>query len=590
MKKWNILPAPPAEFIDAHPELPPIITRLLWNRNLREQKQIDEFLNPDYSADIHDPFLFKQMEKAVAIIFSAIAKEQNIMIHGDYDADGVCASMILVNTLKKLGAKNVDVFLPHREIDGYGLNSHTVKSFQEQKIDLIITCDCGISNFPEVEEAKQNGMRVIITDHHNVPEQLPNADAIIHPKVIGEDYPDKNLCGAGVAFKLVQGLLKRHQEKNKLLPDGQTHEGFEKWMLDMVAIATIGDMVPLLGESRTLTRYGLTVLNKTSNLGLRQLFIVAGIADENGKPKRQAYNSSTVGFKIVPRLNAAGRMDHANTALALLMAVEEKEAEKLAKQLDKNNTERQKLTEKLVNEALEQIKKTGQEKNPIIFAYQEKWPTGVLGLVSGKLKDTYNKPALAMGLSEGVICGSGRSIPEFNIIKNLQEMPEFFEKFGGHPQACGFSLKNKEQLEEFKKALGKKAEEQLTGIELIPQITIEAEVNLEEVDWKLYDLLDKFRPFGQSNEEPKYMAQDVSVVSLDPVGQDGKHLKILVKHNTHLVRKTIAFGLGDSQKHPEDWRKNLKPGEKIDIVFSIGVNEWNGNRELELSVEDIKKR
>ncbi|MDD4476920.1 MAG: single-stranded-DNA-specific exonuclease RecJ [Patescibacteria group bacterium] len=587
-KTWQISPEPPIDFLSSHPELPPIVARLLWNRNFKTQEEIDEFLNPDYSVDIHDPYLFKNMTKAVNIIFQAIEKKQKITVHGDYDADGVCAAVILVSCLKKIGAENVNVFLPHREIDGYGLNANTVEFLKKEGTELIITCDCGISNADEVAIAKKSGMKVIITDHHTVPSIIPEADAIIHPKLPDEKYPDKGLAGGGVAFKLAQGILKKHKEKNDKLTDGQNHESFEKWSLDLVAISTVGDMVPLRGESRTLTRYGLTVLNKTKNLGLQKLLATSGLADENNRPKRGAYDSFTIGFQIAPRLNAAGRMDHANSAYALLSAEKIADAEKLAMQLNQNNSERQQLTELIVNQAKKQIEKTGQKDNPALFAFEENWPAGVIGLVAGKIKDEYYKPSIIMTLNDGEIVGSGRSIYEFSLIAALQSMPEYFEKFGGHPQACGFTLK-KDKLEEFKQALIKKATEETTGLKLEPKLTVDALINLEDVDWKLYDLLQKFEPFGQTNEEPTYAAKGLTVVNINPMGQDGKHLRIMVKHNSNVVKKFIGFWLGDAVKHPDNWKGILKPGDKIDLAFSIGVNEWNGNRELEMKIKDIKK-
>lgn len=588
-KKWIISPAAPADFLNSHPELPPIIARLLWNRNLREQKQIDEFLNPDYSQDIHDPFLFKDMDAAVDIIFKAIDKEQKIVVHGDYDADGVCSAALLVNCLKNIGASDVGVFIPHREIDGYGLNLNTVELLQKQGTDLIITCDCGISNFEEVKAAKKAGMKIIITDHHTVPAKLPPANAIIHPLVKGEKYPDKGLCGAAVAFKLTQALLKKHAGLKKKLADGQTHEAYERWSLDLAAIATVGDMVPLLGESRTLTRYGLIVLNKTRNVGLKKLFIASGMADADGVSKRGSFDSSALAFQLVPRLNAAGRMDHANTAFALLVTKEEKEAAELAAQLNKNNSDRQRLTEQYMLEARKQIKESGQEKNPVIFVLGEDWPTGILGLISGKIKDEFYKPAIVMNAAGGQINGSGRSIREFNLIASLQTMPKCFYKFGGHPAACGFTLKEPAMLEEFKKKLTAKCAADTAGVELVPQIIVDGEISVDDVNWKLYDLLQKFEPFGQANEEPRYAAEGLTISNVEPVGQDGKHLRLTVKHNSHVCHRMIGFGLGDTNRHPDDWRANLRVGDKVDLVFSIGVNEWNGRRDLEMKIEDIKK-
>ncbi len=588
-KKWIISPPPPPEFIVEHPELPPLIAQLLWNRGLKTQAQIDEFLNPDYSTDLHDPFLFNDMAKAVELIFDCIQNNHKITVHGDYDADGVCAAAVILKTLKKIGATNTGIFLPHRETDGYGLNNRTVQFLKDSGTELIITCDCGISNTEEITLAKNLGMRVIVTDHHAMPLVFPPADAIIHPLVPGEKYPDKTLAGGGVAFKLAQALLKKHHEIQPLLLDGQTHEAFEKWLLDLVSISTVGDMVTLIGESRTMVHYGLTVLNKTRNLGLKHLLMVSGLMDESGKPKRN-FDTHTIGFQIAPRVNAAGRMDHANVALALLMSETEDEARQLAEQLNKNNSDRQKLTERLVTEARYQIVKTEQDKNPILFVVGEGWSTGILGLIASRIKEEFYKPTLVMGLNNGAITGSGRSVAGFNLIENLKIMPEFFHKFGGHPQACGFSLKSTDILEKFRAAMLERAAAGTVNLDLTPQIHIDAAVDLDEVNWKLYDLLQKFEPFGQANEEPLYVATGLTVMGVEPVGADGKHLRLMVKHNSHIVRKTIAFGFGDSNRHPADWKVNLKPGDKIDLAFTVGVNEWNGSRELQLVVEDIIKQ
>ena len=594
-KKWIIQELPPQSFFEEHPELPRLLVQLLWNRGLKTQQQIDEFLNPDYSLNIHDPFLFNDMEKAVQMIFDCIKENKKITVHGDYDADGVDAAVIIISTLKKLGAKNVDVFIPHREIDGYGLNDRTVRYLKDNGTHLIITCDCGISNVGEIKLARELGMQVIITDHHAMPPKLPEADAILHPLVPGEKYPDRTLSGGGVAFKLIQALLRQHRSnvgaKGLLpLPGGETHEAFEKWLLDCAAISTVADMVPLVGESRTIVRYGLTVLNKTRNLGLKHLLIKAGLMDEDGKAKR-LFTTQTISFQIAPRINAAGRMDHANVAFALLMAETEEEAEKLAEQLNQNNVDRQKLTDKLVTEARKQIAETKQEKNPIIFVLGEGWSTGILGLIASRIKEEFYKPAFVMGFNKEKkeITGSGRSIVGFNMIETMKTAPHLFHKFGGHPQACGFSLATTELLEEFKKTMLEKATVATKDIDLTPQIKIDSEVDLDEVNWKLYDLLQKFEPFGVANEEPVYAATGVTVMGIEPVGADGKHLRLMVKHKSHVVRKTIAFGFGDTARHPADWKINLKPGDMIDLAFNVSVNEWNGNRELQLQVVDMKK-
>ncbi len=581
-KTWQVLDNPPEEFLQKFPELPSTVATLLYHRNITSQEKIDEFLNPDYSQDVHDPFLFHDMDKAVQRIFTAIEKQEKIVVHGDYDADGVSASVILVETLKILGGQNIVTFLPHRETDGYGLNKNTIQSLIEDKTNLIITCDCGISSLEEIQMAKDNNIDVIVTDHHAIPEQLPSAVAIIHPKIEGETYPDKGLAGGGVAFKLMQGLLKKHKKTNETLPDGQSHEAFEKWLLDMVAIASVADMVPLLGETRTLTKHGLIVLNQTKRIGLQKLLLEARLLDEQGNYKHKI-NSDTIGFQIAPRINAAGRMNHANVAYNLLMTKNETEATELAYELNKNNEDRQKMTEELVKQAVSEIDK----ETPVLFYLGENWSTGIIGLIAGRLKDKFYKPTIILAKNDGEITGSGRSIEGFSLIDNLQAMPELFAKFGGHPMACGFTLKNESILEEFKSRLITKFKEQIKIIDTKAVLAIDAEIDLDEVNWELYDILDKFKPFGVSNTKPKYLACGLTIVNFEGVGQEKKHMRIMVKHNSNKIRKTIGWNLCNG--NGTNWCEKLSVGDKIDMVFEVDINEWNGNRELQLTIVDLKK-
>ncbi len=582
-KKWVVLADPPEHFMEEHPELSPIVARLLYHRNVHTQKQIDEFLNPDYERDIYDPFLFRDMEAAIARIFSAIEKQESIIVHGDYDADGVSASTILVSTLRALGGTNVDVFLPHREIDGYGLNMNTVNTFIQNKVNLVITCDCGVSNTPEITKLKEAGIDTIVTDHHAVPEVLPPAVAIIHPKVPEENYPDKNLAGGAVAFKLVQGLMRKHKETNEKLPNGKSHESHEKWLLDMVAIASVADMVPLIGESRTLTKYGLIVLNHTKRLGLQKLLLEARFLEE-GEGKKREITTDTIGFQIAPRINAAGRMNHAKTAFNLMIADRGDHAIDLAFELNSNNSERQKVTEELVKESIKKVE--AAKDMPVIMIKGSGWSPGLVGLIAGRLKEKYYKPTIVCAENDGELVGSGRSIEGFNMIETMQEMPQFFLKFGGHPMACGFTLLSLEAFEGFKNAITEAYKIKTAHLDIFPSLPIDAEVDLEDVNWELFDILDRFKPFGVANEKPRYLAREVIVHALQPVGKEGKHLRIMVKHKTHRIRKTIGWGLcnGDT-----NWGEVLKPGDKIDIVFEIDVNEWNGNRELQMTIVDLKK-
>ena len=566
--KWQVAPPISEDFKNKFPEIDPIVLQLLWNRGIKTQEQIDEFLYPDYGQDIHDPFLFSQMKKAVKRIFKAVEKKEKIVVHGDYDADGVCSALIVVGVLQSLGA-DVDVYLPHRELEGYGLNLQTVEKFHEWNVNLIITTDCGISNKKEIERATKLGMDVIVTDHHAAPKELPKCIAIINPNVPTEIYPFRELSGAGVAFKLVQAILK--SSKFMVYSSKLDAEAFEKWILDLVAIATITDIMTILGENRTLVKYGLVVLNKTRRIGLKKLIEKAELKGE--------LDTFDIGFRIGPRLNAAGRINHANQAYKLLISRDKQEAEQLAEELDKTNTERQTLTEKIVEEVKKQIGDASGQK--VLFAKGKDWPLGILGLAAGTIADNFWRPTFVMTERNEKIEGSGRSIPEFDMIDALWQIPEFLSHFGGHRGACGFTLKDKNEVESFKQELIKIAEQRLAGLELAPVLRIDADVDLEKINWQLYELLEKFAPFGKGNERPKYLVRGLNVENLEAVGQKGNHLRLMLSHKNGTVKKFIGFCFGD-------WCQKLKAGEKIDVVFEVDVNEWNGNRELQLKIVDLK--
>lgn len=589
-KRWQVATPITEDFKKQFPEIPEIILQLLHNRNLLTQEKIDEFLYPDYSQDVHDPYLFKNMVLAVDRIFQAIEKDELIIVHGDYDADGVCAAVILISTLKALGAKHLDVFLPDRDLDGYGINKNTVEIIASAGAKLLISCDCGISNKEEIALAQSKGVDVIITDHHAVPEILPPAVAIIHPKVPEETYPDKNLSGGGVAFKLVQALLKdKRSESGWQIKD--TREMHEKWLLDLVAISSVADMVPLLGESRTLTKYGLIVLNKTKRIGLKELLEICGLnKNQENKETPRRLSATNIGFQIAPRINAAGRVKHANGAFQLLNTEDEDEAKELARELNTNNQERQQITEKMVNEARLQIKESNQTNDPVIFVIKKNWPVGLIGLIASKLCNEYYKPVIVMTEKESQIHGSGRSIEEINLIEKIVSLGELFSKYGGHPQACGFTLKDSktETLDKFKKLFSEMTRKEVSSKEIIPTLKIDTEVKLEDVNWDSYDLLQKFEPFGQNNSEPKYLARNLTIASVEPVGNNGRHLKLLVRHNTFEHRKMIGFCFGDENIMRQNWCQILKPGDLVDAIFEVSVNEWNGNRELQLKLIDLK--
>lgn len=578
-KKWLVKPLPSQDLKQRFPELDDIVLQMLCDRGLTTQAQIDEFLNPEYCIHIHDPFLFKAMDACVARIFKAIKNQELIYVYGDYDADGVSGAVILSTILQGLGAK-YQIYLPHRDQEGYGLNIKAVDYIHEQGTKLIITVDCGISNIKEIDHAVSKGIDVIVTDHHQQQAVLPNA-ICVHPKLTGENYPYKGLAGGGVAFKVAQALVKTKlkQEPNE---DPKHWEGFEKWLLDMVAISTVADMMPLTGENRTLVKYGLIVMNKGRRLGLKHLLKVSNLWPELAKEVK--LNAFNIGFQIAPRINAAGRVNHANVAYRLLMAATEEDASKLAAELNQNNRERQQITERIIKEALEQIGEVDETQLKVLSAFKQDWPIGVAGLVASKLVEKYNRPAIIMGLLGDKIVGSVRSIPAFNFVNALIELKDLFAKFGGHPMAAGFTLARNEDLPMLVEKLNQIIDRELKGKDLTPELIIDREIPLSSTDWKLYENIIRLEPFGKENPIPRFLTNNLHIITIDRVGAEAKHLRLTLQDDDGLIRKCIGFGLGVKAE-----AEQIKQGDKIDLVYELDVNEWNGNRELQLKVVDFKK-
>lgn len=560
--QWKYHDTVDSDTVDRYPELPRVAVQMLANRDITEQEDVDRFLNPDYGQDQHDPFLFNDMRTAVDRINTALEKKEKIAIHGDYDADGVCASSVLYKTLQKLGA-DVEVYIPHRDTEGYGVNMNTVQKLHDAGVKLIITVDCGISNAPEVAKAVEMGMEVIVTDHHSQPPELPTAAlAIINPKLEAEQYPFNYLAGVGVAFKLSQALIREHD----------LGEAFEKWLLDLVAIATVTDFVELVGENRVFLKYGLVVLRKNMRPGLRQMFATLGEDASNA-------TAQTIGFKLGPRINAAGRMDHANMAYALMIEEDESVAAHMAANIEKTNRDRQKISTTCADQAMAQAsEQTGEY---ILIVRLEHCPVGLVGLVAGKLSSEFARPTFVVTEHEGTLMGSGRSIEQFHLVEALQAKPEFYEKYGGHPMACGFTLKSKDVWDDFVAFMRERARGLLEGQDLRKSLYIEQELTLGDANWELVDLLEQFAPFGQSNPEPVFASKRVTVQEVKAVGKRHDHLKLTVEQNG-TQRPCIGFGLGA-------WADQLLEGEQIDIAYTVGVNEWNGNREIQLMINDIIK-
>ena len=546
----------------------PVVLRLLFNRGINQKEDIEKYFNADYETDVFDPFLFSDMEKAVERIARAKEKKEKIAIYGDYDADGVTATALLFETLEKLGFENVIVYIPDRQLEGYGMNMEAIEYLHKEKVDLIITVDCGITSQEEIEKAGKLKIDVIITDHHHVPQMLPRALAVINPNVKDCRYPEKKLAGVGVAFKLAQAMYEKMNPKEA--------EQL-KWSLDLVAIGTVADCVPLLGENRVLAKYGLIVLSKTKRKGLLEMFKVGRISiSEDDRP-----NTQKISFQVAPRINAAGRMDHASISYKLMIEKDPVSARDMALEVESKNQSRQKITGEITREA-RAIAENMFKNKKFIFAENEHWPAGLLGLVAGKISEEFNKPTLILQKQEKEFVGSLRSIPQVNIIETLEKCAGLLIKFGGHAQAAGVRVAHG-KIEKFYAKFGHLIEEQMDGKDIFPRIEVDMEIGADDINWELLGQIKKMEPFGEGNEEPVFLAKNIVVEDLRIVGNGSKHLKLALssKDSSPKIFDAIGFGMGD--KFP-----NLKNGDSIDIVFNLQEDEWNGNKKIQLKLIDLK--
>lgn len=555
------------------PEIDPVLLQLLWNRGLRTQEEIDVYLGPDWNREAFAPDLFLRMKDAVSRVFASLKKGEVITVHGDYDADGVCGSAVLLATLRDIcrslgfDEKKMTSYIPHREKEGYGMSVETIEHLHEHdQTKLVITVDCGISNKPAIDRGFELGIDTIVCDHHTMPVELPGTAILIHPLVPGETYPNKLLCGTGVAFKLASGLIEEARRRGADFP-----EGHEKWLLDLVAIATVTDVMPLTGENRVLEKFGLLVLNKTKRKGLLKLLEVAGST-------LGELDTVSIGFQIGPRLNAAGRMTHASAALELLLEEDDLRATQLALQLHETNIARQKASQQMYMEAKAQLGDvTGQK---LLVAVQEGWGAGLVGLVAGKLLNEFHVPVLVVGCDGEKFVGSGRSIDGFDVTAALRAAAEHLDKFGGHPQACGFSTTGEDRFEKAVDVMKAFASEQIDDALLSPSLKIDAEIQLEDITWELYDNIQTIRPFGTGNPSPLFISRGLKVVTCSAVGKDASHLKLRVQFPNVKIVNAIGFRFGE-------WISKLTLGCSVDLVYEIDVNEWNGNRELQIKIMDI---
>jgi single-stranded-DNA-specific exonuclease len=541
----------------------PLISQILINRGIEDVDRAHRFLYPGLS-QLHSPFMMKDIKKALQRIIQAVLKKEKIIIYGDYDVDGITSVAVLLTFLKELGA-DVSFYIPHRLSEGYGLNSSALERIIRLGTKLLITVDCGIKDFEEISLAQREGLDVIITDHHEIPDILPPAYAILNPKQKECGFPDKSLAGVGIAFNLIIALRSRLREmgfwKHKRVPNLKEY-------LDLVALGTIADIVPLTNENRVIAKIGLEQLTHSTRPGIIALKEVSELKDAIITP-------GMVGFRLAPRLNAAGRLSRADDGVRLLTTKDLKEAEHIAKVLDMENTKRQQIEGLIVKDAKEMIEK--DETSPFkrtITLVSRNWHPGIMGIVASRLVEAYYKPTVMISLDDGVGKGSARSIEDFHLYEGIKDCVYLLKAFGGHKYAAGLTIDEK-NIPEFQDLFEKIVKNTLSEDDFIPKIFIDAQITIKELTEGLLEELEILSPFGPSNPEPTFCSSLLYVLNSSVVGNE--HLKLKVRQDG-FVCDAIGFHMGKNMVHPNQY---------IKAAFSPQINDWQGIRTIQMKLKDI---
>ena len=541
-----------------------LLGRLLINRGITDPEVARAFLAPDL-AQLHNPFQFRDMKRATERIARAIHNQEQILVYGDYDVDGITSIALIIRVLGKLLPGKLLYYIPKRLGEGYGLHLSSLEKALAKGVRLIITVDCGISATQETDYLKACGIDLIITDHHEPPPSLPEAYAIINPKVPDSGYPFQQLAGVGVAFKLLQGMAAHFPElKDRLLEN-----------IDLVAFGTVADIVPLLDENRVLVKYGLARMPRTANAGLRALLQTAGL-------KEREITAGHISFILAPRVNAAGRLGSSSNGVKLFITNDSLLALDLARELDKENQTRQEIENLVLQDALTQI-----QLNPDLLAEHalvldgEHWHLGVIGIVASKLVELYNKPVILIGVDGEEGRGSGRSIPGFNLFEAIEASSAYLIKFGGHEFAAGITA-TRENISLFTKAFLEVAKARLTKNDLIPYLKVEILVDLNLLTLDLARELSLLAPCGPANPTPVFGCKEIHLLDYKNVGENGKHLKIKVAKSDSIL-EGIGFNMGFVQQE-------LASSSEVDLAFSLEENIWNGSSQLQLNLNDIIAR
>lgn len=540
-----------------------IVANILYSRGITTNELAKDFIDVKY--ELHDPFLLKDMDMAVERILKAMSDDQKICIFSDYDADGVPGAVVLHDLFKKVGYENFFVYIPHRNIEGFGLNDGAVRELKEKEVDLVITIDCGIADIDQVKLINELGMEVIITDHHEVVHGLPEAFAVIDPKREDCEYPFPELCGSGVIFKVVQGLILKGQF--------DINEGWEKWLLDMVGLATISDMVPLVGENRVFAKYGLIVLQKNRRMGVSEVLDAARV-----NPKY--ITEEDIGFVISPRINAASRMGHPETAFKMLSSTDRGEAKKLVQELQKLNDERKGVVAGMVKDIKKYVKENlvvdGKLTVPVIVRGNPKWSPSLMGLAANTIVEEYGVPVFLWGRGEGSeLKGSARSDGSVSLIEIMTNMPEgILETYGGHVMAGGFVL-SIDGIDTMEPEMIKVVDElKNEGGDL--KVPVHGKLDISDVNWKLFDEIKKLAPFGMGNERPVFLFENVRVNEVQKFGKADAHIKLKFDG----IEAIQFFGGGNPMF-------NLKEGDTLTFSAYIEKSVFGGNLELRLRLVDL---
>ena len=542
-----------------------VLAQLLYTRGFKTNEEAEEFLNLNYDDGSNDPMLLKDIDIAVDRIIKAITGDEKICIFSDYDADGIPGAVILSDFFKKIGFANFFVYIPHRNREGFGLNNGAIDKITEKGVKLIITIDCGISNVEQIQKAKDLGVDVIITDHHDPNGHEPSAIAVVNPKQKACQYPDENLCGAGVVFKLVQALISRG--------NFDIHEGWEKWLLDMVGIATLSDMVPLVGENRVLAKYGILVMKKSPRKGFCRLLKECRVSQAN-------IAEDDVGFSISPRINAASRMDEPEVAYRMLCTDDDVDAERTVKHLHKLNNERKGKVATIVKEIKKEVDK--DNPSPIVVKGNPNWQPSLLGLVASSIVDDYKKPVFLWGRGDGHdLKGSCRSDGTVNLVEIMSNVKMgVISEFGGHKMAGGFIVLDN-AVHTLQTELEEAYDKSVNDSDAI-EVVIDDRLSIADVSWNLFNDIQKLAPFGVGNEKPVFLFEKVIIHSVSKFGKGGLHTKLLIEKGDRKLIPAIKFFTGDNEKF-----SFLKDGQIIDLVASLEKSNFGRYPELRLKVIDV---